>query len=126
MPPFQSGAPYSTQRLCSSLIFFQGTPSGTPALGAYFCRSSWHSLYEGVVQGLIAPSSRVLFSSGMTSPKSMPITRPNPRQASHAPNGELNEKLLGSGSVYSMSQSAQCRRSLYFHTWALPPSASMA
>ena len=38
----------------------------------------------------------------------MPIVRPKPRQVSHAPSGELNENMLGSGSRYSMSQPAQC------------------
>ena len=34
--------------------------------------------------------------------------RPKPRQVSHAPSGELNEKLFGTGAVNSMSQCAQC------------------
>ncbi|CFW33392.1 Uncharacterised protein [Bordetella pertussis] len=108
LPPFQSGSPCSTQPRCSGVMDFHGTDSGMPARGAYLTMSSWHSLNEGVCHGLIAPSSKVLFSSGITSPMSMPITRPKPRQASQAPSGELNEKLLGSGSVYSMSQSAPC------------------
>ena len=29
----------------------------------------------------------------------MPIVRPKPRQCSHAPTGELNEKLFGTGSA---------------------------
>ncbi len=40
----------------------------------------------------MAPSSSVLFSSGTTRPKSMPMTRPKPRQASQEPSGELKRK----------------------------------
>ncbi len=39
----------------------------------------------------------------------MPIVRPKPRHASHAPTGELNEKLFGTQSPYAMSHCAQCR-----------------
>src|SRR5882757_5287621 len=38
----------------------------------------------------------------------MPMVRPNPRQLSHAPTGELNENKLGFGSRYDRSHSAQC------------------
>jgi hypothetical protein len=35
----------------------------------------------------------------MIKPKSIPITRPKPRQVSHAPSGELKENRLGVGSL---------------------------
>ena len=38
----------------------------------------------------------------------MPMVRPKPRQASHAPSGELNENWLGVGVWYARSQCAQC------------------
>src|SRR6476646_3596464 len=84
-------------------------------------RSSWHSLLLFVCHGLIAPSASVLLSSGITSRQSIPIVRPNPRQCSHAPSGELNEKLLGTTSPYAMSQCAQGRCAEY-----LKPPASAA
>ena len=58
---------------------------------------------------MTAPSPSERDSSGTISPKSMPITRPKPRQVSHAPIGELNENWLGTGSAYWMSQSGQCK-----------------
>ena len=69
-----------------------------PRFFAYLARSSWHSLKLGVCQGLIAPSRSVFDSSGITRPKSTPITRPKPRQVSQAPSGELNENIAGVGS----------------------------
>ncbi len=69
----------------------------TPYFFAIFARSSWHSLKLGLCQGFTAPSARVFDSSGITSPKSTPITRPKPRQVSQAPIGELNENRLGVG-----------------------------
>ena len=49
--------------------------------------------------GLIAPERSVSLSLGMTKPQSTPITRPKPRQVSHAPTAELNEKAEGMGSL---------------------------
>src|SRR3954462_2419106 len=93
-----SGSPSRTQCFCLSDKSFHGTSSGIFRFFAYFSRSSWHSLKLGLCQGRTHPSRRVLASSGTTSPKSTPMTRPNPRQASHAPNGELNENAAGVGS----------------------------
>jgi len=66
--------------------------------------SSWHSRKLAVCHGFTAPSarvfdSRVFDSSGITKPKSTPITRPKPRQVSHAPMAELNENRPGVGSL---------------------------
>ena len=62
---------------------------------AYFTRSPWQSLKLGLCQGRTAPARRVFASSGTTSPKSTPITRPKPRQVSQAPSGELKENAAG-------------------------------
>ncbi len=70
-----------------------------PRFFAYFTRSSWHSLKLAVCHGRTAPWRRVFDSSGITSPKSTPITRPKPRQVSQAPSGELNENAAGTGSA---------------------------
>src|SRR4051812_38310796 len=94
-----SGSPSSTQWRCSSFISRHGVSSGVPRFFAYLQMSSWHSLKLGVCQGRIAPSRSVFVSSGTIRPKSMPITRPNPRHVSHAPIGELNENRLGTGSL---------------------------
>ena len=47
-------------------------------------------------QGLIAPSIILLFLSGIIRSGSNSILIPRPLHSSHAPNGELNEKDLGS------------------------------
>ncbi len=96
---FHSGSPSSTQWRWASVRSRQGTSSGMSRFFAYFTRSSWHSLKLGVCHGLMAPPPRVFAESGTISPKSMPITRPKPRQVSQAPMGELNEKRLGFGSL---------------------------
>ena len=71
---------------------------GIPRFFANFSMSSWHSSKLLVRKGFTAPPARLFDSSGITRPKSTPITRPNPRQVSHAPMGELNEKREGVGS----------------------------
>src|SRR5439155_1332722 len=43
-------------------------------------------------------STALAFGSGITRSRSMSITRPKPRQVSHAPKGLLNEKRLDVGS----------------------------
>jgi hypothetical protein len=70
-----------------------------PRLPAYFTRSSWHSLKLAVCHGRIAPPRNVFDSSGTIRPKSMPMTRPKPRQVSQAPMGELKENSDGVGSA---------------------------
>ena len=94
-----SGSPSSTQWRCSSFISRHGVSRGMPRFLAYVSMSVWHSLKLGVCHGRIAPSRRLLVSSGTIRPKSMPITRPKPRQVSQAPSGELNENRLGTGSL---------------------------
>src|SRR5690242_5859518 len=86
-----SGSPSSTQVRCCSESSRNGVSIGILRFFAYFSRSSWHSLKLGLCQGRTAPSFSVFDSSGTTRPKSTPITRPKPRQVSHAPIGELNE-----------------------------------
>src|SRR5690349_4339914 len=95
----QSDSPSSTQVLCCGVNSRKGTSSGIFLFFAYFSRSSWHSLKLGLCQGRTAPWRKVLASSGTTRPKSTPITLPNPRQASQAPIGELNENAAGVGSL---------------------------
>src|SRR5213075_1496575 len=90
-----SGSPSRTQILCCSLRSVNGTSSGIFLFFAYFSRSSWHSLKLAVFQGRTAPSFKVRDSLGTTRPKSTPMMRPKPRQASHAPSGELNENAAG-------------------------------
>ena len=68
-----------------------------PAASPYFISSAWASLKLGVCQGLTAPSASDLLPSGMTRPRSSPMTRPKPLQVSQAPSGELKEKRLGVG-----------------------------
>lgn len=80
-------------------LYVDGVSRGMPAVSAWRIRSSWHSLHAGVWMGLIAPWRSVSFSSGITSPQSTPITRPNPRQVSHAPMAELNENMDGIGAL---------------------------
>src|SRR5262245_52818729 len=94
-----ASSPSRTQCLSFSLKFFQGVSKEIPRFLAYFSRSSWHSLKLAVCQVRIAPCFRVRASLGTTRPKSTPMTRPNPRQVSHAPIGELNENIAGSGSA---------------------------
>src|SRR5689334_11139222 len=86
-----SGSPSSTQVFCASVSSRNGTSIGMRRFFAYFSRSSWHSLKLGLCQGRTPPCFKERFSLGTTKPKSTPITRPNPRQASQAPSGELNE-----------------------------------
>src|SRR5688572_30026362 len=93
-----SRSPSRTHSRCASVISRQGVSRGIPRFFAYFARSSWHSLKLLVCQGRTAPSRSDLASSGITSPKSTPITRPKPRHVSHAPSGELNENAAGVGS----------------------------
>src|SRR5262245_18697051 len=93
-----SGSPSSTQVLVFSSSSAQGVSSAMRRFFAYFSRSSWHSLKLAVCQGRTAPPFSVRVSSGTTRPKSTPITRPKPRQLSHAPSGELNENIAGVGS----------------------------
>jgi hypothetical protein len=83
--PFQFGEPSITQSRWAGVSWFQAVSRGMPASPAYLTRSSWHSFQAGVCIGLMAPLRRVFFSSGMTRPKSTPITRPKPRQVSQAP-----------------------------------------
>jgi hypothetical protein len=95
----QSGSPSRTQFFSFSDKSRQGVSREIFRFFAYFSRSSWHSLKLAVCHGLTAPSFSVLFSSGTINPKSTPITRPKPRQASQAPSGELNENIAGVGSA---------------------------
>src|SRR6185503_3275171 len=94
-----SGSPSSTHAFCFSSRSFHGVSRGMRRFLAYLSRSSWHSLKLAVCHGRTAPPFRVFVSSGTTSPKSTPITRPKPRHASHAPSGELNENIAGIGSA---------------------------
>src|SRR6185295_14465163 len=94
-----SGSPSSTQFFSFSDRSRQGVSREIFRFFAYFSRSSWHSLKLAVCQGRTAPSFRLFASSGTTSPKSTPITRPKPRHASQAPSGELNENAAGVGSA---------------------------
>src|SRR5258706_935489 len=94
----QSSSPPSTQRFCASVRLRYGLSSGMPRFFADFSTSSWHSSKLFDWNGLIAPPASVFDSSGITSPKSTPMTRPNPRHVSHAPMGELNENRAGVGS----------------------------
>src|SRR6185436_1251518 len=93
-----SGSPSSTHSFSFPARSFQGRSRGIPRFLAYLSRSSWHSLKLAVCHGRTAPSRSVFDSSGTTRPKSTPMTRPNPRQASQAPSGELNENIAGVGS----------------------------
>src|SRR5207237_10136286 len=93
-----SGSPSSTQCLSFSESWCQALSRGMPRFLAYLLRSSWQSLKLLVCQGRTAPSRSVFASSGTTSPKSTPMMRPNPRQVSQAPSGELNENIAGVGS----------------------------
>ena len=88
-----------TQRLCSALSLLQGTSTGTPRLRAKESRSFCMSLKLSVCHGFTAPAARLFVVSGTTRSQSMPMVRPNPRQVSQAPMGELNEKVLGTGSL---------------------------
>src|SRR4051812_5742665 len=90
-----SGSPSSTQVRSFSLSSRKGVSRGIFRFFAYFSRSSWHSLKLGLCHGRTAPSRSVFASSGTTRPKSTPITRPKPRQVSHAPSGELKENAAG-------------------------------
>ncbi len=87
-----------TQWRCSGVSLPQGVSRGMPAPSAWRIRSSWHSRQAGVWIGLTAPARSVSRSSGITSPQSTPITRPKPRQVSHAPTAELKENMDGIGS----------------------------
>src|SRR5678815_1357522 len=93
-----SFSPSRIHSLCNEERSLNGTSIGIFRFLAYFSRSSWHSLKLAVCHGRTAPSFRERFSFGTTRPKSTPITRPKPRQASHAPSGELNENIAGVGS----------------------------
>ena len=88
-----------TQSRCEGASWFHAVSRGMPASPAYLIRSSWHSFHAGVCSGLIAPERKVLRSSGITRPKSTPITRPKPRQVSQAPKAELKENSAGCGSA---------------------------
>src|SRR3954454_25409931 len=90
-----SGSPSSTHWRCACVRSRNGVSSGILRFFAYFARSSWHSLKLGLCHGRTAPSRKVFASSGTTRPKSTPITRPKPRQVSHAPSGELKENAAG-------------------------------
>src|SRR3954470_9927004 len=94
-----SGSPSRTHWRCFSLSWLKGTSSGTLRFFAYFSRSRWQSLKLGLCQGFTHPSLSESFSLGTTRPKSTPMTRPKPRQASQAPSGELNENAAGVGSA---------------------------
>ena len=61
-------SPSITQRRCSAVSSRHGTSSGMPRLRANFTRSSWHSRYDSVCQGRIAPPRSVFAASGTTSP----------------------------------------------------------
>ena len=74
-----------TQSCCAAVSWLHAVSRGMPASPAYFSRSSWQSAQAGVCMGLMAPLRSVLRASGITSPKSTPITRPKPRQVSQAP-----------------------------------------
>ena len=86
-----------TQRRSASDRSDQGLSRSMPALRPYFISSSWASLKLGVCHGLTAPSASDFDGSGMTRPRSRPMTRPKPLQVSQAPSGELNENRLGVG-----------------------------
>src|SRR5262245_30481601 len=74
-------SPSSTHSRCASFISRHGVSSEIPRFFAYLSRSSWHSLKLLVCHGRTAPSFSDLPSSGITRPKSTPITRPKPRHA---------------------------------------------
>jgi len=61
-----SGAPSSSR--ASSGSSRHGVSSGMPRSRANFSRSCWHSAYDLLCQGLIAPPRSVRLSSGITSP----------------------------------------------------------
>src|SRR5262245_43238394 len=77
-----------------------GTSIGTPAVLAILRSSFRKARYLGLVHGSIAPSLRVLVTSGITRFRSKSMVLPKPWQRGHAPNGLLNENSGGSGSSY--------------------------
>ena len=99
LPSLKLGVPSITQCFCSGVSLFHGVSRGMPAASAWRIRSSCASRQAGVWMGLTAPARSVRRSSGITRPQSTPITRPNPRQLSHAPTAELNENIDGIGSA---------------------------
>ncbi len=99
LPFLKPGVPSMTQCRCSSVSLYQGVSRGMPATSAWRIRSSCASFQAGVWMVLMAPARRVRRWSGTTRPQSTPITRPKPRQVSHAPAGELKLNIEGMGSA---------------------------
>ena len=97
--PFQAGSPSITQAFCSGVSWDQAVSRGMAASPAYLTRSFWQSAQAGVCSGLMAPPRSVFVPSGMTRPKSTPMTRPKPRQVGQAPAAELNENMPGVGAL---------------------------
>src|SRR5262249_56318090 len=81
-----------------------GRSSDRSACLANLRSSLWNARYLGLVHGSIAPSLRVLVTSGITRFRSKSMVLPKPWQRGHAPNGLLNENSGGSGSSYLMWQ----------------------
>jgi len=68
-----------------------------PEAFAAISRSRWQSSPLAVWNGLMAPRLSESEGSWMALWRSIPMTFPKPRQSSHAPMGELNEKWAAVG-----------------------------
>src|SRR3974390_1890039 len=101
--------PYRITFLAAALSFFHGvsvekpywSPTATSTRLKYSPRKPDH--------GWIAPSSIERSSSAITSSGSTWKRVPNPSHASHAPYGELNEKLRGASSSNDKPQCVHAR-----------------
>ena len=69
----------------------------------------WKYCVWALRQGAIAPSAIDCSGSGITSSGSTSNVVPSPSHVSHAPYGELNEKLRGAGSSYDVWHTGHAR-----------------
>ena len=83
---------------------------------ASICQNmSWFLYFP---KGTIAPLRMLSELSGTTLSRSISFTVPSPLHRGHAPSGELNENMLGAGSLYAMPVTGSIS---FFEKLRIPP-----
>ena len=101
--------PNSTTCCCFLVSFSHGLVRSISFASATDSSMRWKYCVWALRHGAIAPSAIDCSGSGTMSSGSTSNVVPSPSHFSHAPYGELNEKLRGAGSSYEVRHTGHAR-----------------
>ena len=107
----KSDVPFKIILRCFGFIFSIGVIRSNPNFSPTVLNACLLNAENLPLQGTIAPSKMDFDLSGITKSASNSILTPKPLHVLHNPNGELNEKFLGSSSPMV---SPQCGQALFW------------